>query len=222
MNIRKAGDLAGEVFVTGNTALDAVRLCRKDGYQYGDPKFAAFAAHSGPRLLVTAHRRENWGEPMEDICRGLLGMLGDFPDAMLCFCWHPNPVVRETVGKMLADEKRVILCDPPRFDVFINLMADSDLILSDSGGIQEEVTQLHKYVLVLREETERPEAVESGFARVVGTSAPSIRAAAREALPKCLPRERGGTGELPPAGAGPFGDGHAAEKIVAAIRLRLG
>ncbi len=220
-NIRASHDLGGEVFVTGNTALDAVRMCRRMGYEYADPQLAAFAAHRGPRLLVTAHRRENWGQPLEDICTGLLGALEDFPAAQICFCWHPNPVVRETVGALLGGNHRMLLCEPPRFDVFINLLADSDLILSDSGGIQEEVTQLRRYVLVLREETERPEAVDSGFARLVGTDAGAIRSAVRETLPKCMPLDRGGTGELPGSNASPFGDGYASEKIVAAIKQRL-
>jgi UDP-N-acetylglucosamine 2-epimerase (non-hydrolysing) len=241
-NIRANGDLSGEVFVTGNTALDAVRLCRREGYAYADPRLAQFAAHPGPRIVVTAHRRENWGAPLESICRGLLGALEDFPDALACFCWHPNPQVRETISKAIegagpsarpaVDEagtgrgrgpapSRVLLMDPPRFDAFINLLADSDLILSDSGGIQEEVTQLGRYVLVLRDETERPEAVAAGYARVVGTDAEAIRAAAAEALPRCLPPARGGSGELPAANPSPFGDGFAAEKIVAAIRRRV-
>jgi UDP-N-acetylglucosamine 2-epimerase (non-hydrolysing) len=238
-NIRASRDLGGEVFVTGNTALDAVRLIRQEHYAFADPQLAEFAAHGGPKLLVTAHRRENWGAPMEDICRGLLGVLEDFPNARVCFCWHPNPVVRETVERVLsgadtlvchtegtqtgvstppnmAAPPRILLIDPPRFDVFINLMAASDLLLSDSGGLQEEVTQLGKYVLVLRDETERPEAVEAGYARVVGTSAESIRAAVRENLPRCL------SGELPAKNPSPFGDGCASEKIVAALNSRLG
>lgn len=215
-NIRANGDLGGEVFVTGNTALDAVRLCAKQHYEYADARLAEWAQHTGPKLLVTAHRRENWGEPMENICRGLLAALEDFPDTRICFCWHPNPAVRDTVAATLAGQPSVLLTDPPRFDAFINLIAEADLILSDSGGIQEEVTQLRKYVLVLREETERPEAVEAGFARVVGTDSAAIRTAVREALPRCH------DGALPADGPSPFGDGHASEKIVAAIKSRFG
>jgi UDP-N-acetylglucosamine 2-epimerase (non-hydrolysing) len=242
-SIRGNPDLGGEVFVTGNTALDAVRLCAKPGYRYADQRLAEWSQHSGPRLLVTAHRRENWGEPMADICRGLRGVLEDFPEARICFCWHPNPAVRETISTVLegagpsprpdlsgqagwgqgpTPSGRVLLVDPPRFDTFINLMADADLILSDSGGIQEEVTQLRKYVLVLRDETERPEAVEAGFALVVGTQVEAVRTAVRDLLPRCTSIARGGTGELPPEVRSPFGDGYASGKIVAAIKARFG
>jgi UDP-N-acetylglucosamine 2-epimerase (non-hydrolysing) len=216
LNIRNNPDLGGEVFVTGNTALDAVRLTAEAGYGYTDAQLAQWAKHAGPRLLVTAHRRENWGEPMESICRALIHVTEDFPDAKVCFCWHPNPAVRETISDILGCHPSILLTDPPRFDVFINLMASAHLILSDSGGIQEEVTQLRKYVLVLRDETERPEAVEAGFARVVGTDAEAIRQAVAQELPRCL------SGELPPNKPSPFGDGHAAEKIVEAIRSRFG
>jgi UDP-N-acetylglucosamine 2-epimerase (non-hydrolysing) len=220
-NLRANRDLSGRIFVTGNTALDAVRIVSERSLSFPSLALDEFANHPGPRLLVTAHRRENWGTPMEDICRALLGVLEDFPDARVCFCWHPNPAVREVVGPLLGDHDRVLLCDPPRFDAFIGLMAASDLLLSDSGGLQEEVTQLRRYVLVLREETERPEAVASGYARLVGTDAAAIRAAVQDALPQCLPPERGGTGTLPPAVPSPFGDGHAAERIVAALAEEL-
>ena len=123
---------------------------------------------------------------------------------------------RETAGPLLEGHPRVLLADPPRYDAFVNLMAKSDLILSDSGGIQEEVTQLKRYVLVLRDETERPEAVAAGFARVVGTDENAIRRAVWEALPACFREEL--PGELP----SPFGDGHAAERIHGAVRFALG
>lgn len=223
-NLAAARDCGGQAFVTGNTALDAVRLMHRPGYVFADPALAGFAAHAGPKLLVTAHRRENWGAPMASICRGLHAALdaltaqGD--DARLCFCWHPNPAVRETVGPLLGADPRLLLADPPRFDVFVNLLAASDLILSDSGGIQEEVTQLGRFVLVLREETERPEAVEAGFARVIGTDAETIRAAVLGCLPRCRP---GAANPLPPASAvSPFGDGHSAEQIRDAVAEALG
>jgi len=230
-NLRHSRDCGGAIYVTGNTALDAVRLMHKPGFAFSDPALATFAAHPGPRLLVTAHRRENWGPPMEGICRGLLtaldGLSAQGLDPRACFCWHPNPAVREVVGPLLGHDSRVLLVPPPRFDVFVNLLAESDLILSDSGGIQEEVTQLGKYVLVLREETERPEAVDSGFARLVGTSADSISHAVLDSLPLTLARERGGLPEgdarrLPDNNESPFGDGHAAERIVSALMRELG
>lgn len=215
-NLREGREHGGRVFVTGNTALDAVRLVRDPDYRFGDAALAEFAAYSGPKLLLTAHRRENWGYPLQSICRGLLAALADNPEARACFCWHPNPAVRETAGPLLEGHPRVLLADPPRYDAFVNLMARCDLVLSDSGGIQEEVTQLKRYVLVLRDETERPEAVESGFARLTGTDEGAIRHAVWEALPACYREEL--PGELP----SPFGDGFAAQRIRGAVRFALG
>lgn len=214
-NLRACPEHAGRVFITGNTALDAVRLMRREGFTFTDPQLAQFAAHPGPKLLVTAHRRENWGARMESICRGLLNALDSIPEARLCFCWHPNPAVRETVQPLLGGHPRILLSDPPRFDVFVNLIARSDLLLSDSGGIQEEVTQLGKYVLVLRDETERPEAVTAGYARIVGTDSAVLSAAISEVLPACT------QGTLPPGNSSPFGDGHAAARIHAAVRYAV-
>jgi UDP-N-acetylglucosamine 2-epimerase (non-hydrolysing) len=238
-NLRANRDCGGQLFLTGNTALDAVRLCYRPQYEFKSRELAAFVNTPGPKLLITAHRRENWGEPMQQICRGLWGALETFPEAQACFCCHPNPDVRRTVEAELGAHPRILLCEPPRFDVFINLLARCDLALSDSGGIQEEVTQLGKYVLVLRNETERPEAVESGYARVVGTEADAIVTAVEEVLPSCLPHSACGTdlqhpekhapwprlpqrdaaGRLTPS---PFGDGHAAERILAALRWHFG
>ena len=215
-NLRVGHEHGGRIFITGNTALDAVRLVRDPAYRFDDPGIAEFAAYRGPKLLLTAHRRENWGRPLQSICRGLLAALADSPEARACFCWHPNPIVRETAGPLLEGHPRVLLSDPPRYDAFVNLMAQSDLVLSDSGGIQEEVTQLKRYVLVLRDETERPEAVAAGFARIIGTDENAVRRAVWETLPACFREEL--PGDLP----SPFGDGFAAQRIHGAVRFALG
>jgi UDP-N-acetylglucosamine 2-epimerase (non-hydrolysing) len=215
-NLRSGRWQEGEIFVTGNTALDAVRLTYSADYRFLNPRLEAFARWDGPRLLVTAHRRENWGLRMETICQGILAVLADQPQAMVCFCWHPNPVVRESVQPLLGGNPRVLLIDPPRFDIFVNLLGAADLVLTDSGGIQEEVTMLRRFALVLRSETERPEAVDSGFARLVGTDAQAIRKAVAESL------ELKANDRLIPAVPSPFGDGHAADRIVAAILQRFG
>jgi UDP-N-acetylglucosamine 2-epimerase (non-hydrolysing) len=215
-NLRSCPSHGGRVFVTGNTALDAVRLVWDPTAALPSPELAEFAAHPGPKILLTAHRRESWGQALRSICRGLLEALGDHPDARACFCWHPNPAVREIAGPLLSGRPRLLLIDPPRYDVFVNLMARCDLILSDSGGIQEEVTMLKRFVLVLRDETERPEAVSAGFARVIGTGETAIRKAVWEVLPACYREEL--PGELP----SPFGDGHAAERVHRAVRYALG
>jgi UDP-N-acetylglucosamine 2-epimerase (non-hydrolysing) len=216
------GLFGGAVFVTGNTALDAVRLCYAPDYAFADPQLAAFVAHAGPKLLVTAHRRENWGARLESICAGLKLALERLPAARACWCWHPNPEVRGAAERLLGGHPQVLLSPPPRFDAFVNLLARCDLALSDSGGIQEEVTQLGRYVLVLRGETERPEAVEAGYAQVIGAGAQRIADEVAAALPRCV------AGDLPPRAAdghlapSPFGDGHAAGRIVDALRWNFG
>lgn len=215
-NLRGSANYGGRIFITGNTALDAVRLVYDAEYRFSDQRLAAFAAHAGPKLLVTAHRRENWGLPLKAICRGLLAILADFRDARACFCWHPNPVVRESVGPLLDGHPRVLLVDPPRFDEFANLMARCDLLLTDSGGIQEEVSLLKRFALVLREETERPEAVAAGFAQLVRPEDDALRRSVGEVLPRCM------KGELPADIPSPFGDGHAAGRVHAAVRFALG
>jgi UDP-N-acetylglucosamine 2-epimerase (non-hydrolysing) len=222
-NLSQAASLfGGEVFVTGNTALDAVRLCYRPDYDFPDRDLQAFIAHPGPRLLVTAHRRENWGPRLLDICAGLKLALAQFPLARACWCWHPNPTVREVAQRELGDHPQVLLIAPPRFDVFVNVLARCDLTLSDSGGLQEEVTQLGRYVLVLRNETERPEAVEAGFARLVGTDPETLARAVAEVLPRCLSGELPGRTAAGQPHPSPFGDGTAAQRILAALRPACG
>ncbi|MCB1220826.1 MAG: UDP-N-acetylglucosamine 2-epimerase (non-hydrolyzing) [Planctomycetales bacterium] len=216
-NLANRGVFGGEVHVTGNTALDAVRVAARDDYRFPD-ELQDYTRHVGPKLLVTSHRRENWGSNMDSICEGIKGILSDHPTAMACFCWHPNPQLRNQIRSHLGGHGRVLLTDPPRFDAFVNLMRVSDLILTDSGGIQEEITMLGRFALVLRRETERPEAVAAGYTRVVGTAASEIRNAAREELPRLL------RGDHPHAPS-PFGDGRASERILEAVRgllLRAG
>ncbi|MCB1217124.1 UDP-N-acetylglucosamine 2-epimerase (non-hydrolyzing) [bacterium] len=200
----------GQVHVTGNTALDSVRLVARPDYVFPD-ELRDYTEHVGPKLLVTSHRRENWGRNMDGICEGLKGILSDHPEAMACFCWHPNPQLRNQIRSRLGGHGRVLLTDPPRFDAFVNLLRVSTLILTDSGGIQEEITMLGRFALVLRRETERPEAVAAGYTRVVGTQAAEIRRAAHEELPRLL------RGDFPTAPS-PFGDGQASERILQAIR----
>jgi UDP-N-acetylglucosamine 2-epimerase (non-hydrolysing) len=212
----KQRDYGGRSFITGNTALDSARLMLDPGYAFADARLAQFAAQAGPKLVLTAHRREHWGEPLREICRGLLAALAALPDARVCVCLHPNPAVREIVAPLLAEHPQALLIAAPRYDAFINLLARTDLVLTDSGGIQEEVTVLGKYALVLREETERPEAVAAGYARVVGTGSEAIQRAVLDALPQCR------AGVLPGNRPSPFGDGQAAGRIHRAVRFLLG
>jgi UDP-N-acetylglucosamine 2-epimerase (non-hydrolysing) len=209
-------DCTGELFITGNTALDAVARTYRSDYSFRDPQLAGFAAYDGPRLLLTAHRRENWGEPLNGICGGLLDILAAEPAARAVVCLHPNPEVAGRVTDLLGGSDRVVLIPAPPFDEFVNLLGRCTLALTDSGGIQEEITVLNRFALVLRDQTERPEAVEGGYARVVGTDRQAIASAAAEVLPRCL------SGQLPGGQSSPFGDGRASQRILEAVRWRLG
>lgn len=215
VNLSFCQEYCGRTFVTGNTALDAVRLVYNAAFAFKNPALTSFIEHTGPKLLVTAHRRENWGAPLAEICHGLKLALADHPYARACFCWHPNPIVREIVKPILGNEPQVLLADPPRFDVFVNLMSQCDLLLTDSGGIQEEVSVLKRFALVLRKATERPEAVSAGFAKLVMLEREHLRQTIADVLPKCI------AGELPADKPSPFGDGYAAQRIHVAIRYGL-
>jgi UDP-N-acetylglucosamine 2-epimerase (non-hydrolysing) len=216
VNLGHCPEYNGRTFITGNTALDAVRLVHDPSFVFNDPALSSFIEHAGPKLLVTAHRRENWGAPLAEICHGLKLALADHQQARACFCWHPNPIVRDVIEPILGSMPQVLLVDPPRFDVFANLMSHCDLLLTDSGGIQEEVSLLKRFALVLRTETERPEAVSAGFAQLAVPEREHLRRTIADVLPRCI------AGELPADKPSPFGDGYAAERIHAAVRYGLG
>lgn len=163
-NLLREGVLEQNIFVTGNTVVDALLWTLQ--------KLPETRQRSGGQrmILVTAHRRENWGEPLERICRSLRRIADEFPDVKIVFPMHKNPVVREVAYRHLGGHNRIMLCEPPDYFEFVKLMQDSYLIITDSGGVQEEAPTLGKPVLVLREKTERPEAVEAGVVKVIGTN----------------------------------------------------
>ena len=168
-------------------------------------------------VVVTAHRRENWGEPLQRIGSGIAGFAHANPQVGVVICLHPNPVLREGLEPLVGAEPNVLLAPALAYAPFVRLMHGARFILTDSGGIQEEACSLGKFVLVLRERTERPEAVDAGFASVIGTRASDIVSQMEDAL--------AGTREekMPPTDTpNPFGDGHAAELIVEFLQTRLG
>lgn len=205
-----------DIFVTGNTAVDALLEAAQMPNRPEDDRLARLAAGSGRYLLVTAHRRENWGAPMEDICRAIGDVLESFPDLKVVFPVHRNPIVRDIVNRVLGDNPRVLLVEPLDYLTFVTMMSKATLILSDSGGVQEEAPSLNVPVLVLRETTERPEALETGAIRLIGTSREGIARSARELLGDPALYRR--MAEAP----NPFGDGRAAERIVNVLGDRLG
>ena len=195
------------VRVTGNTVVDALHSVAGQDYAFADPDLARAVAQPGRLLLVTAHRRENWGEPMRAICAALLRLLERFEDAHIVLPMHRNPVVREVVEPMLGGHERILLTEPQEYVPFVHLMKAAHLVLTDSGGAQEEAPGLGKPVLVLRRTTERPEGVHAGTARLVGTDTEVILAEAGRLL-----SDAGAYAEMARA-VSPYGAGDAARRI---------
>ena len=202
-NLLKENTPSDRIWVTGNTAIDALFLAlKKAGRRPGAP------LTNGRLLLLTAHRRENHGEPMRRICEAVLVLLNRFPDLRVVYPMHMSPRVREVVCPILKSHPRVSLVEPLGYESFVLAMNEAYLILSDSGGVQEEAPALGKPVLVLRNTTERPEAVDAGTAQLVGTDVAKIVAASERLLTdvasyRAIARARN-----------PFGDGLASERIL--------
>ncbi|RYG39187.1 UDP-N-acetylglucosamine 2-epimerase (non-hydrolyzing) [bacterium] len=198
------------VYVTGNTGIDAVRLAAE---RSGDEWFPE---HSGRVLLLTTHRRENWGDPQAAIALAALRLVEAFPDTLLVVAMHPNPRVRETLLPILGDHPRVKAIEPPDYLPFVKLMARSNLILSDSGGVQEEAPAFGIPVLVLRATTERPEGVNAGTAKLVGTDEETIFIEASRLLSDASAYD--GMANA----VSPYGDGLAAARIRYVLLRDLG
>jgi len=203
-----------DVYVTGNTVIDALLSVAAREHEFEDPRVRK-AASSARMILVTAHRRENWGEPMRAICRAIRRIVARQPEASVIFPVHKNPIVREVVFPELEGMERVTLIEPPEYVPFVHLMKSAYLILTDSGGVQEEAPSLGKPVLVLRKTTERPEGIEAGNARLVGTDTDKIIFEAERLLNDESAYQQMARVE------NPYGDGHAAERIWQAIRSRF-
>ena len=204
------------IFVTGNTVIDALATTVQADYRFDDPVVEeALSRH--PRLLVmTTHRRENLGEPMRHVYRAVKDALAQCPDVAAVFPVHKNPKVREVVQAELAGQDRVYLTEPMDYQPFANIMSRASVILTDSGGIQEEAPALGKPVLVLRGTTERPEAVAAGTVRLVGTDYDAVR---NETLR--LLTDRSYYQSMAEA-VNPYGDGQACRRIVGFILNRFG
>jgi UDP-N-acetylglucosamine 2-epimerase (non-hydrolysing) len=208
--LRREGVPARKIAVTGNTIVDTLGgLDHAAGLAAPSP---ADIPVNGHRLLVvTSHRRESWGRDLENVCRALRELIVQFPDLVVVYPVHLNPKVRDTVTRLLNGVERMHLVPPLDYVAFVRLMRRAHLILTDSGGIQEEGPTLRKPLLVLRRVTERPEAFRAGLAKLVGTNRADIVAAVSRLLtdPDAY---RDMTAEC-----NPYGDGHAAERIVEAL-----
>ncbi|SPB15830.1 UDP-N-acetylglucosamine 2-epimerase [Caballeronia novacaledonica] len=198
------------IWMTGNTVIDALLSVAHE-----KPALGLDIDESKRLVLVTAHRRENFGEPLRNICCALLELLARHDDIQILFPVHPNPNVRDVVFSILDRHPRIILTDPLDYVPFVAAMQHATLILSDSGGVQEEAPALGKPVLVLRHETERPEAIEAGVVRLVGTRTDVIVEAASKLL------NDPGEYRAMARGVSPYGDGRAAGRIVDVLKGRL-
>jgi UDP-N-acetylglucosamine 2-epimerase (non-hydrolysing) len=198
----------GKIYLTGNTVIDAL-LTVADRHPACEIPGLDWQNHRV--ILATVHRRENWGEPLQDIATGFLRILEKFPDTALLLPLHRNPTVRDPLQAILGDHPRVFLTEPLDYAELVGAIQRADLLLTDSGGLQEEAPSLGKPVLVLRETTERPEAIDAGTAKLIGTSPDHILAAAAELLSDSEAYRTMATA------ANPFGDGQAAERILEAV-----
>jgi UDP-N-acetylglucosamine 2-epimerase (non-hydrolysing) len=206
---------ADRVLLTGNTVIDALLGTLRLDYQFKTPALESL----DPRtrlVLVTTHRRESFGAPLRSICAALVDLVTRFPDIEVVLPVHPNPEVKRTVESMLCSAPRVRLIEPVDYVEFVHLMARAHLILTDSGGVQEEAPSLGKPVLVLRETTERPEGVDAGTAVLVGTDRERIVGTASTLLSSREAYDRMANA------VSPYGDGKASERIVTALEQRYG
>lgn len=207
---------AGEIYVTGNTVIDALKMTVKPEYQFQEPALKQLDLSAKRTILLTAHRRENLGEPLRQICRAVRRMVEQNPDVQVVYPVHLNPAVREVANEILGGCERIHLIEP--LDVFDmhNLMERCYMVMTDSGGLQEEAPALGKPVLVLRTETERPEAVEYGTVQMAGVEEEVILSMANTLL-----RDPAAYEKMAHA-VNPYGDGQAAERIVKAILHHFG
>lgn len=204
------------IFVTGNTVIDALHQTVREDFKFEDEMLQGVDFKSKRIILVTTHRRENLGEPMRHVYKALKELTEDFSDVEVIFPVHRNPKVREVVNEELGGLSKVHLIDPLDYEPFANLMHRAHLILTDSGGVQEEAPALGKPVLVLRDTTERPEAVSAGTVKLIGTEKDRVYSEAKLLLTD--EKEYSRMAEA----CNPYGDGEASRRIIQAILYHYG
>jgi UDP-N-acetylglucosamine 2-epimerase (non-hydrolysing) len=202
-NLVKEGKNPDTIYVTGNTAIDALKTTVRPGYTHEQLRWA-----EGSRLImITAHRRENLGEPMKHMFRAIRRVCDEHPDVKAIYPIHMNPAVRETADEILGGDERIRIIEPLDVLDFHNFLAHSYMILTDSGGIQEEAPSLGKPVLVMRDTTERPEGIQAGTLKLVGTDEETIYTAFKQLL------EDNSEYEKMSHASNPYGDGFACKRI---------
>ncbi len=204
------------ILITGNTVIDALLATAATTQPAWEPDVARALERPGPKVLVTVHRRESWGEPMERVALAIKQVCVRLPETTFIFPIHLNPIVRKTFREALGDLSQVVFCEPLAYRPFVHLMKTVDVVITDSGGIQEEAPTLGKPVLVMRDTTERPEGIEAGTARLVGTDDEVI---ARELTLLLTDRD---AYERMANAINPYGDGKAAVRIADHVEYRFG
>ena len=214
-NLRREA-IMGDIFITGNTAIDAMRYTVSENFRFGIAELDSLDFANRRVIVVTCHRRENYGKPMQDIMHAILEVVNSHPDVEVVYPVHLSPVVRECAFPILGGHERIHLIDPVNVEQMHNLMSRCYMVMTDSGGLQEEAPALGKPVLVMRRETERPEAIAAGTAKLAGVEKDEIVRLAGELLddPAAYARMA--------KAVNPYGDGHASERIVQAILWHFG
>ncbi|GAA3795497.1 non-hydrolyzing UDP-N-acetylglucosamine 2-epimerase [Micrococcus endophyticus] len=215
-NLLREGVAAEDVYVTGNTVIDALLEAVEHQVPFEDERLAALQASGRRVVLVTTHRRENQGDAMRGVGRALARLAAAHPDATFVLPAHRNPVVREAILPEIEGRENVLVTEPLAYGEFTHLLSVATVVLTDSGGVQEEAPSLGKPVLVMRENTERPEAVTAGTVRLIGTDEEVVVAEVTRLL------EEPEAYEAMAAAVNPYGDGRAAERTVSGIAQLLG
>ena len=215
-NLLKENINPDAIYITGNTVIDAMKTTVSADYVFRDETLQKLDFENKRVILVTAHRRENLGEPLKNICTAILNTVNAFPDTEVVYPVHLNPLVREVAFDILGNHPRIHLIDPLDVSELHNLMNCCYLVMTDSGGLQEEAPSLGKPVLVLRNETERPEAVTAGTVKIAGVNQTEIEQLAHTLLAdKCAY-------DAMSKAVNPYGDGMASERIADAILYAFG
>ena len=214
-NLRREA-IRGEIFITGNTAIDAMSYTVRDDYTFKAPLLNELDFAEKRVIAVTCHRRENYGKPMEDIMQAIAEVVRLHEDVEVVYPVHLSPVVRECAKTYLSGKERIHLIEPIDVQEMHNLIARCYMVMTDSGGLQEEAPALGKPVLVLRKETERPEAIEAGTVRLAGVNYDDILTMANELLD-----DKTAYAAMAKA-ANPYGDGFASKRITEAILWHFG
>lgn len=215
INLLKEGIKEDNIYITGNTVIDALLEVVKDDFKFNNEVLDNLDYDKKDVILLTCHRRENWGQPMENIFRGVRDIVERNERAEVIFPMHMNPKIRELAHSIFDGEERIHLIEPLDYEPFANLMSKCKIIMTDSGGIQEEAPALGKPVVVMRTETERPEAVEAGTVKIVGVE----REVVFEEVNKLL-NDKNEYNKMANA-VNPYGDGNACSRIIDVILSKL-